>query len=129
MCTQDNLFGDALTAVDKAGDRALKLVLMSQCQDSCEVNTVSLISLFSKMRSYAIAESCKPRHTSVLTRACCAAASFLTTLNAATYRVLLAKFGDDPYVCTFVLFAMSKINSFLQHLFDFESDLIFGHSF
>ncbi len=95
----------------------MRLLLTSQTEDSCAVSTTSLASLFSKLRSNVLDANCKPQSISVLTRACCAAASFLTDSNADVYRPMLAKYGDDSDVCTFLIFAMSKMTFFLPHVF------------
>ncbi len=87
-------------------------MLSSQSQDNFGVSTSSLMSLFCNMRSNAVAASLKPHDgSSVLKSACCAAASLLTPSNGLTYRTLLVKFGDDPVVCPFIIFALGKNNT------------------
>jgi hypothetical protein len=118
VCTQNRLFVDALSALELSGDFGLKLLLTSQSLDNFGVNATSLISLLVKMRSQSRGASSKPAAT-VLNSACCAAASFLTVANASAYRLLLAKFGDDPIVCTFIIFALGESICCRIHFFVF----------
>jgi hypothetical protein len=118
VCTQDRLFCDALSAIDVVGDSALRLLLSSESQDNFGVTNPSLISLLVKMHSNALAGSMP----SLLSSACAAAASYLTSLNASAYRLLLNKFGDDHSICTVILFALGKSTCCRHTISSFSAD-------